>query len=111
MATDYSKPRAEKSPPLPFETYRGAYHNDYFGDLEVEEKDGALVLRMGPKRKAFALRHWDRDVFVYQAEGENAEGLSGVAFWVGPDRKAMRVVVEALDTQGQGTFTRLPAKK
>jgi CubicO group peptidase (beta-lactamase class C family) len=110
-AADYSKPPAEKSPPLPLGAYLGAYHNDYFGDLEVEERDGALLLRMGPKRKAVALRHWDRDVFVYQPEGENAGGLSGVAFWVGPDRKAIRVVVEALDAEGQGTFTRPPAKK
>jgi hypothetical protein len=37
--------------------------------------------------------------------------LSAVAFSVGPDRKAIRVVVEDLDIQGQGAFTRAPAKK
>jgi hypothetical protein len=57
------------------------------------------------------LRHWDRDVFLYQPEGENAAGPSAVAFWIGPDRKAVRVVVENLDVEGQGTFTRLPTKK
>jgi hypothetical protein len=43
----------------------------------------------------------------YDSDG----GLSSVTFWVGPDRRAMRVVVEDLDLQGQGTFTRGSAKK
>jgi CubicO group peptidase (beta-lactamase class C family) len=110
-AADYSKPPADKSPPLPLDTYVGTYRNDYFGDLEIVEKDGALVLRVGPKKKTFALRHWDRDVFLYQPEGENAGPLSAVTFRVGPDRKATRVVVEDLDVQGQGAFTRAPAGK
>jgi CubicO group peptidase (beta-lactamase class C family) len=110
-AVDYSKPPAQKSPPLPLPNYLGTYRNDYFGDLEVAEKDGALLLRLGPKKTPFALRHWDRDVFLYQPEGENAGGPSAVTFQVGPDGKGVRVVVENLDIHGQGTFTREPAKK
>ncbi|WP_406699329.1 serine hydrolase [Singulisphaera sp. Ch08] len=109
--TDDTKPPVPKLPPLPSETYLGTYRNDYFGNLEVVEQDGALFLRIGPKRHSFALRHRDRDVFVYQPEGEMAGGPSGVTFWVGPGRKAARVVVENLDIQGQGTFTRPPTTK
>ena len=43
--------------------------------------------------------------------GEMAGGLSGVTFAVGPDRRASRVVVENLDVNGQGTFTRVPPRK
>ena len=50
-------------------------------------------------------------MFLYQPVGEMAGGLSAVTFWLGPDRTAMRVVVENLDVHGQGTFTRLAAKK
>jgi CubicO group peptidase (beta-lactamase class C family) len=110
-ATDYRKPPARKSPPLPAKAYLGTYGNAYYGDIEVVEKEGALLLRMGPKKTSFALQHWDRDVFLYQPAGEMAGGLSGVTFWVGPGRRAMRVVVEDLDLQGQGTFTRGSAKK
>jgi CubicO group peptidase (beta-lactamase class C family) len=109
-ATDYRKPPAQKSPPLPTGAYLGIYANDYFGNLEFVEKDGALSLRMGPKKTPFALRHWDRDTFFYQPVGEMASGLSGVTFWVGPDHRAARVVIENLDIQGQGTFARRPAK-
>jgi CubicO group peptidase (beta-lactamase class C family) len=110
-AMDYRKPPARKSPPLPSEAYVGTYGNAYFGAVEIVEKEGALVLRMGPKKTPFRLRHWDRDVFIYQPVGEMASGLSGVTFWVGPDRRGVKVVVENLDTQGQGTFTHVLAKK
>jgi CubicO group peptidase (beta-lactamase class C family) len=106
---DYTKPPASKSPPLPWATYQGTYRNDYYGDLEVVEQDGALLLRIGPKMNSFALRHWDCDIFIYQPEGEMAGGPSAVTFLVGPGRKAARAVVENLDVHGQGTFTRQPA--
>jgi CubicO group peptidase (beta-lactamase class C family) len=107
LAVDYSKPPAERSPPAPARAYVGTYGNDYYGALEVVEKDGSLVLRLGPKLAPYPLRHWDRDVFTYQPRGENAGGLSAVTFCVGPDRT--RVVLENLDVRGQGTFTRRAA--
>ena len=109
--TDYSKPPALVSPALPAEAYVGIYRNTYFGDIEVAAQKGALVLRLGPKKTSFDLRHWDRDVFIYQPVGESAGGLSGVTFWVGPERKATQVVIENLNVNGQGTFTRVTAKK
>jgi CubicO group peptidase (beta-lactamase class C family) len=107
---DYTKPSAGVMPPLPLNAYVGKYHNDYYGDLEVVEKDKVLHLRVGPKF-AFPMQHWDRDVFTYQPIGENAGGLSGVTFLVGPGRKAGRVVVENLDVTKQGTFVRQEEKK
>jgi CubicO group peptidase (beta-lactamase class C family) len=108
---DYFKPPTKKSPPLPSVAYVGAYANAYFGAIEVVEKDGGLLVRMGPKKMTFPLRHWDRDVFLYQPVGEMAAGPSAVTFQVGPKQQAVRVVVENLDVHGQGAFTRAPAKK
>jgi CubicO group peptidase (beta-lactamase class C family) len=110
-AVEYRKPPARPSPPLPLEAYVGTYDNPYFGAIAIGEKDGALLLRMGPKATSFPLRHWDRDVFFYQPVGEMAGGLSGVTFRVGPARKDMKVVVENLDVNVQGTFARAAAEK
>jgi CubicO group peptidase (beta-lactamase class C family) len=107
----YSRPPARKSPALASGAYVGTYRNAYFGDIEVVEKEGGLFLRLGPKRASFGLRHWDRDVFLYQPVGENAGGPSGVTFLIGPARQATRAVVENLDVHGQGTFTRVAASK
>lgn len=110
-APDYAKPPARPSPPLPAAAYVATYRNDLFGDGEVVETEGALTLRLGPKKTPFPLRHWDRDVFVYRPAGEMAVGPSAVVFRVGPDRRAAGVTVENLDVHGQGTFTRVPAGK
>lgn len=107
---EYSKSPAGASQPLPLDAYLGKYHNDYYGDLEILEKDKMLQLRVGPKF-VFPLQHWDRDIFTYQPVGENAGGLSSVTFQIGSDRKASRVVVENLDVTKQGTFIRVAEKK
>jgi len=105
------KPPAMPSPPLAMGAYVGSYRNDYYGELEVVEQDGSLIITLGPKKASFRLRHWDRDTFTYQPPGENTSGLSAVTFWIGPDRKGNRVVVENLDLHGQGTFTRPAIEK
>ena len=87
--------------------YAGTYRNDSSGRSRSRESDGGLVLRLGPKQEPFALRHWDRDVFIYQPAGENAYGPSAVTFRVGADGKATAVTIENLDTTGQGTFERV----
>jgi CubicO group peptidase (beta-lactamase class C family) len=108
---DYSRPPALKSPPLPAKAYVGTYRNDYFGDLEVVEREGALEVRMGPNKTAHPLRHWDRDVFIYRPVEEMTAEWSGVTFRVGPERRATAVTVENLDVHEQGTFPRVRAKK
>jgi hypothetical protein len=55
----------------------------------------------------FELRHWDRDVFIYQPTGENAGGLSGVRFSIDSGRQADRVLIENLNVHDQGTFSRV----
>jgi len=74
--------------------------------IEIAEQDGALALRMGPRKASFPLKHFDRDVFCYQPTGEMASGLSGVMFAIGPDQTAATVVIENLNVDGQGTFIR-----
>jgi CubicO group peptidase (beta-lactamase class C family) len=108
-AVDYTAPPAQATPPLAAETYIGTYGNDYFGPAAVVAGAGGLVLHLGPGPMAFPLRHWDRDVFLYQPTGENAFGLSGVTFAVGPDRRATSVSIENLALEGAGTFARTPS--
>ena len=103
---DYSRPLARPSPPLKLAAYTGKYENEYFGPIELSERAGKLVLRLGPAPLEFDLRHWDRDTFLYQPTGENATGLSAVRFSVAPTGQADRVLIENLNIHGLGTFTR-----
>ncbi len=105
-AIDYAKPSANPAPHAPFTAYVAPYQNDYFGDIDVATQSGNLVLRMGPNKRAFPMRHWDRDVFLYQPIGENAYGPSAVTFTIGADGRAGSVTIENLDIHQSGTFRR-----
>jgi CubicO group peptidase (beta-lactamase class C family) len=103
---DYRHPPSQPMPPLMQSAYVGKYANDFFGVIEIAENDGGLVLRLGPQPMEFELRHWDRDVFIYQPVGEMAGGLAGVRFSIDPGRQADRVLIENLNVHSQGTFAR-----
>jgi CubicO group peptidase (beta-lactamase class C family) len=106
LGTDYSKLPGSPSPALPMSAYVGTYTNDFFGDIQIIEEGNGLAIVEGPRKLAFPLKHYDRDLFTYQTEGENAVGTTGVAFTVGADGKATTVVVENLNLRGEGMFKR-----
>jgi CubicO group peptidase (beta-lactamase class C family) len=105
---DYSKPAASPAPALKMNAYTGRYTNNFFGDISVVEKDGVLSMVQGPQNKTFPMKHYDRDTFTYEMEGENAAGASGVTFTIGADGTATQVLVENLNVRGEGTFKRVP---
>ena len=103
---DYTKPPAHPTPALPFNAYVGTYYNDFIGEIGVATKNGGLVLELGPKKEAFAMGHYDGNIFFYQPAGENAYGLSGVTFTIGGGGKATSILVENLNVESPGTFVR-----
>jgi hypothetical protein len=106
--TDYSKRPAQPLPSLPADAYAGTYRSEYFGNIRISAKEGALVLHLGPQKTSYPLNHYNRDVFAFLLE-ETAP--SAVFFQIGPDQKATSAVVEGLNTEGLATFVRLPAQQ
>ena len=86
--------------------YTGTYINDYFGDATVDADGDGLLLRLGPEQAAYPMHHFDRNVFLYQPVGENAFGESAITFAIGADERAGSVLIENLNLNRQGTFTR-----
>ena len=109
--TDFSKPPASPLPAKDNAAYVGTYENAYFGEIAIVEKNGGLAIVQGPQDMTFAMKHYDRDSFSYVTEGESAVGTAGITFTLGPDGKAIEVVVENLDVHGEGTFTRAPTDR
>jgi hypothetical protein len=107
QGSDYSKPPASPSPAAANDAYLGTYRNDFFGEIAVVDKDGGLAIVQGPKDTTFSMTHYDRDVFTYATEGEMATGTAGITFTLGADGKAIRVLVENLDSGGEGSFGRV----
>jgi CubicO group peptidase (beta-lactamase class C family) len=111
LGFDYSKPPASPAPALRNSAYVGRYTNDFFGEISIIEKDGGLATVQGPENKTFPMRHYNRDTFTYETEGENAVGRSGITFTIGPDGKAVQAVVENLNVRGEGVFKRTVDQK
>jgi CubicO group peptidase (beta-lactamase class C family) len=107
---DYSKAPSSRGAPLANTVYAGVYDNEFYGPIEIADEKGKLTMKQGPKPLAYALTHYDHDTFYYQTTGENAVGLSGVTFTVDGTGKASRLLVENLNKEGLGTFTRRPGK-
>lgn len=103
----YSKPPAQSSPPLPLPGYAGAYANDYLGNVYVVSEGAGLVLQLGPKKMSVPLKHWDRDVFLYRPWEEAPDLAFTVTFTVGTDGSATQVIIEDLNTDGQGILQRV----
>lgn len=110
-AIDYRQSPAQPSPALAANAYVATYRNDFFGELSIVAKDGALGLRLGPHKTPFPLQHYARDVFTYQPVGENAAGLSAVTFTVDAAGKATSVVIENLNVHGAEAFIRVSTAK
>ena len=95
-------PPADPVAAQPLSAYVGTYSNPYWGSATVAEKDGGLILSLGPRAVAYPLRHWDADVFTMSFVSENfpPRGVSKVSFI----RDGL--TVEFLDGDKMGTFTR-----
>lgn len=94
------------TPARPLGQYTGAYTSEYYGPARIDEREGALVLTIGPAEQTYRLDHWDGDVFTFPIEGgENApDGTVSTATFT-PDG----VTFEYWNENGLGTFTRTGA--
>ncbi|EXJ16597.1 serine hydrolase [Imhoffiella purpurea] len=104
---DYRSPPASPEPPLAQSAYVGIYESPYYGPLTVASGAAGLQITLGPQAMTFPLAHWDGDLFVFETTGENALGLSGAEFVVGPSGSADSLILERYNQAGLGTFTRI----
>lgn len=82
-----SRPKGA-TPSLPYAAYAGTYDSPLFGTVRVMERQGKLLLRLGPRRVELLLRPWNRDNFLLEAEGLDEDEGGKLRFDVGPDGKA-----------------------
>ena len=87
--------------------YAGTYANAVYGPATVAERDGELVMTLGPSNMKFRLERWSGDTFSYRPRGENGGGISAVTFAIDREEsKATRLTVENLNDSKLGTFVR-----
>ncbi|MFV0416776.1 MAG: serine hydrolase [Chthoniobacterales bacterium] len=107
--SDFSKPPASPIPSEKNSAYIGTYSNPIYGDIEIRENEEKLELLLGPKKAVCPLTHWDRDTFYLESGNESFIGKSGAFFLLDAENKAHSVLLEVLNQDGLGTFTRKAA--
>lgn len=95
------QPPVNPAPPAPLASYVGEYRNDFWGPARITERDGGLVLAIGPKFTV-PLRHWDGDVFSvsFITENSNPGSLSSATF------DGDTLTLEYWNEFGKGVFRR-----
>ena len=105
------EPPADAAPPLPLDAYTGTYTNTTYGEVTMQEENGALVLMFGPTGVQHRLDPWDRDAFSYLLTGSEGTQLArfGVLFTVGPEGQAVAAEISlgGVGPDGVATFTRV----
>ena len=95
------QPPADAAPPAPLASYVGEYANPFWGPARITEKDGGLLLAIGPKLTV-PLQNWDGNVFKVSFVTENSNpGSASTATFDGNT-----LTLEYWDQFGKGTFTR-----
>ncbi len=95
-------PPSAPTPAPPLQELTGTYANDYWGPATVTERDGVLILSLGPNAAPWPLTHWDGNVFTFGFVSENAPpGTISKAVFDGDT-----LTLEYFDAEGKGTFTR-----
>jgi CubicO group peptidase (beta-lactamase class C family) len=103
----YGTPPTSATAALAPAAYAGRYANAYVGEATVAEADGGLTLAVGPGgARRFALKHFDRDLFVCFPDAEAPDTPAAVQFSIGPDGKAASVTAEFLNAHGLGSLNR-----
>ena len=106
------QPPAQPVAPLGNNAYAGTYANSFYGNAVVEASGSGLVLKMGPGgAKAFALRHWNGNSFVFDFPRELAEpgSLSRIDFKPGVSGLSESLQIEYYaEDIADGVFTKTP---
>ena len=102
-------PPDDPFPPMPLAKYVGDYLNDVYGEINIAERSGGLVLTIGPKRVEMYLTPWNRDTFSVSWPFYGEVGDPGMFTWFEADIEGTvtSVTVSLLNEDGCGVFQRV----
>lgn len=88
---------AASKPSLPAASYAGRYRDPWYGDVLVEEKDGALAVRFThTPLLTGTLEHWQYDTFIARWKDRTLLADAYMTFVLGPDGKITDVRMKAV---------------
>jgi CubicO group peptidase (beta-lactamase class C family) len=103
-------PPESPEPAQALQHYVGTYANSYFGPAVISVEKDRLIMTLGPKSQRYPLTHWSDNTFSVAplSENEPKGSLSSVSFNLSEDGNARQFVVDYLNRNGLGRWTRQP---
>lgn len=104
---DVDRPK-DPAAPKRLSRYTGTYRNSYYGKLKVIERDGRLIVALGPELDyRVRLSAWDGDTFSFVPKGENApDGSKSSATFRLKSGGSATLTLNFFDSVGLGTWKR-----
>jgi hypothetical protein len=102
-------PPEDALPVMSLQKYIGDYQNAVYGKMDISEKEGGLVLTIGPNKVEMYLTPWNRDTFsIYWPFYNDISEPGGFAlFQADPEGAVTSVTVNLLNEDGCGVFERI----
>jgi hypothetical protein len=102
-------PPEDALPAMSLQKYVGDYQNAVYGQINISEKGGGLVLSIGPNKVEMYLTSWNRDTFsIYWPFYNDSSDPGGFAlFQADPEGMVTSVTVNLLNEDGCGVFERI----
>jgi len=92
-------------PSLPLAGYAGTYRDAWYGDVEVREQRGRLVLRFTRTPLLVGeLQHWQHDTFLVKWNDRTLNGDAFVSFALDPDGAVREARMEAASEMTDFSF-------
>lgn len=106
---DYSKiwKPYPSMPSMDLSAYAGTYHSEYYGDLEITQSNGKLMMLLPPNNTPYVLDHWAKDTFTYYFAAESNIGKRGIIFSDVKDGLTQQIYLDNFKRDGGGVFTRV----
>lgn len=79
-------------PSLPLADYAGTYQDPWYGNVDITDKDGKLVMQFSHTKQLLGdMTHWSRDTFIVRWRDRSLNADAFVTFALTPDGKIRNV--------------------
>ncbi len=96
---------AASRPSLPLSNYAGTYRDAWYGDVEISEEKGGLVMRFSATPSLTGdFEHWQYDTFIVRWRDRELRADAYVTFALNPDGSISQAKMEAVSPETDFSF-------
>src|SRR5699024_4384480 len=92
-------------PSLPLADYAGTYHDPWYGDVDITDQNGKLVMQFSHTKQLLGdMTHWSRDTFLVRWRDRSLNADAFVTFALTPDGDIRSVRMKPISPRTDFSF-------